>query len=294
MDKIFVKIFGFSKSCIQFLKILIMFLVLMLVLYWIQDLIGSYWGWAKFVTPILNLFLILGAQITSGSTEIFGAVFEYKFITALVLLLLLYGFTNVLKFLVEKVEEFYYITTRAIKKIEENNLNKSLEEQTTKEQKKLKKYQIFVSTSVKKGIAHREFSIDLEEQNKIMLKFLIGKTMCNPIKKDNGYLFEFNNFEGIDSILDSFDKLIQSKAPLDYIICVQVMGENISKELKQMETLKSLKILNKIVSFADTAYRYSFNRDKGYTVSQLGLFQKEETTFEVHEYVKNSEDIKLV
>ena len=61
-----------------------------------------------------------------------------------------------------------------------------------------------------------------------------------------------------------------------------------------METLKSLKILNKIVSFADTAYRYSFNIDKGYAVSQLGLFQKEETTFEVHEYVKKSEDIKLV
>ena len=124
--------------------------------------------------------------------------------------------------------------------------------------------------------------------------FLIEKTNCSPSKKDEGFLFEFNDFERIDTILDSFNKLIQSKAPLDYIICLQVFGEDASKEWNQREVLKNLKILNKIVSFADTAYRYSFNRDKGYTVSQLGLFQKEGTTFEVHEYIKKPVDIKLV
>lgn len=287
MDKFFIKVFGFSKSCIHFLKILVMFTILMLFFYWIQDLLGSFWAWTGFIKPVLDLFVEIGARITSGSTILLGAVFEYKFLIALVLLLLVYVFIDVLTFLVEKMEEMYFDLCRTIKKIEENKLNDSLKKQITKQEAKLKRYQIYVSTSVKKGIAHRDFSINLDEQNKIMLKFLMEKTMCNPTKKDDGYLFEFHNFEKIDSVLDSFNKLIQSEAPLDYIICVQVLGEDIPNELKQMETLKSLKILNKIVSFADTAYRYSFNNEKGYTVSQLGLFQKEDSTFEVHEYIKN-------
>ena len=287
MDKFFIKMFNFSRSCIQFFKILIVFTIMMLILYWIQNLTGDAWAWTAFINPILDLFLEIGAQIAPGSTTLFAAVFEYKFLAALVILILIYAFTNFLKFCVDKNEEIYFKMRKIIKKVEEDNLNKSLETQITNEQIKLKKYQVYVSTSVKKGIAHRDFSINLDEQNKIMLKFLMEKTMCNPTKKDDGYLFEFHNFEKIDSVLDSFNKLIQSEAPLDYIICVQVLGENIQKELKQMEVLKSLKILNKIVSFADTAYRYSFNRDKGYKVSQLGLFQKEDSTFEVHEYIKN-------
>ena len=202
MDKFFIKVFGFSKSCIQFLKILVVFTILMLIFYWIQDLLGSFWAWTGFIKPVLDLFVKIGAQITSGSTTIFGATFEYKFLAALTLLLLLYAFTNFLKFLVEKFEEIYFATRKAIRKIEEEKLNTSLEMQAIQEQEKLKKYQIYVSASVKGNLAHREFNVNLEEQNKIMLKFLIEKTMCNPTKKDEGYLFEFNHFEGIDSVLD--------------------------------------------------------------------------------------------
>ena len=99
-------------------------------------------------------------------------------------------------------------------------------------------------------------------------------------------MFEFNYFSDIDKNLDVFAKLLHSKAPLDYIICVQVFGENLEKEQMQLEKLKELRILNKIVSFADTVYRYNFNREKGYGTTMVGLFKKGEDSFEVHEFIK--------
>ena len=95
-----------------------------------------------------------------------------------------------------------------------------------------------------------------------------------------------NYFGDIDKNLDIFMKLLQSKAPLDYVICVQVFGEDLEKEQNQLEKLKELRILNKVVSFADTVYRYNFNNEKGYGTTMVGLFQKEEASFEVHEFVK--------
>ena len=172
--------------------------------------------------------------------------------------------------------------------MEEKNLNQSLEKQILAEQKKLNKYQVYVSASVKPKMAHREFNVVMEEQNRIMLKFLMEKTGYSPIKKDDGYLFEFNYFNDIDKNLDVFAKLIQSKAPLDYIICVQVFGEDVEKEQNQLEKLKELRILNKIVSFADTIYRYNFNNEKAYATTMVGLFQKGEDSFEVHEFIKRN------
>lgn len=294
MDKIATKIFALSRSGIHFLKMFIIFLIMMLILYWIQNLLGWFWNWTEFLNPFFNLLLDIGEKIAPGSMYLFEALFEYKYFVAIALLIIFYFFANFLIFITDQLEICYFNTALVIRKHEEKNLNKMLENETKEEQVKLKKYKIYVLTSIKKATAHREYNVNLEEQNRIMLKFLIEKTNCSPSKKDEGFLFEFNDFERIDTILDSFNKLIQSKAPLDYIICLQVFGEDASKELNQMEVLKNLKILNKIVSFADTAYRYSFNRDKGYTVSQLGLFQKEGTTFEVHEYIKKPEDIKLV
>ena len=46
-----------------------------------------------------------------------------------------------------------------------------------------------------------------------------------------------------------------------------------------------LKNINKITTLADTAYRYNFNDICRYETSQLGVFQKENGTFEVHQFI---------
>ena len=124
----------------------------------------------------------------------------------------------------------------------------------------------------------------MEEQNKIMLKFLLDKTCVSPIKYKDGFLFTFKNFEYIDDILDVFFKLPNSKAPLDYVICIQVLGENYRNEEQQLNSMINLKLKNKIIMCADTLYRYRFNEKSKYLTSQIGLFKNEDKEMEVHEF----------
>ena len=139
---------------------------------------------------------------------------------------------------------------------------------------------------MKPKFVHREYNIDLEEQKKIMLKFLVEKTNNCPEKFDNGYLFTFDSFANIDEIFDIFMKLPESKAPLDYIICVQIIGLDNRKEMEQLKTLIELKSLNKITSLADTAFRYQYNEVCNYEAIQAGLFQHNGKSIELHEFVK--------
>ena len=117
-----------------------------------------------------------------------------------------------------------------------------------------------------------------------MNKFLIEKTGVSPIPYEGGFLYAFDNFASVDSVLENFFKLIKSNAPLDYIICIQILGNDLVKEEAQLKKLISLRFMNKISACSDTAYRYKFNSSHRYETSQLGLFQKDNDTFEVHEF----------
>ena len=279
------RFFNFLKSFVQFLKIIIIFSIMMLLLYWIQNLTGDFWSWSSFMNPILDLFLEIGKYIAPGSIMLFAAVFEFKFFVALLLFLLLYALAHLNLIIIDSLERGCESGKRFVRKVEENHFNTSLEKQNVSEQKKIKRYQIYVEARVKAKFGHREYNINLEEQNQIMLKFLLDKTAQCPQKWGNGYLFTFESFDNIDNILAIFEKLPKSKAPLDYIICVQIIGVNSAQERKQMEALISLEFTNKIATLADTIYRYSFNDLCNYDTSQLGVYQKDGSTIEVHEFL---------
>ena len=96
---------------------------------------------------------------------------------------------------------------------------------------------------------------------------------------DGGFLYQFNSFNEIDSVLDTLFKVIHSNAPLDYSICIQA-GE----DMRQLVKLMDLKNFGKITMAADTSYRYRFNASHRYATSQIGVFQFENRTLEVHEF----------
>ena len=285
MHKIILKLFDFLKSCTQFLKILIVFSILMLILYWIQNLTGDFWAWFGFMNRYFDFFLNIGEYINSGQIMLFDAVFEFKYFIALIIFVVFYAIVHFMYIGLEFLQDTYGESRKIIRKFEENRFNKTLEKQNITEQKKLKRYQVYVETQVKSKYAHREYNIDMEEQNKIMLKFLVEKTGVCPQKFQKGFLFTFGNFREIDGILDVFTKITQSTAPIDYIICVQILGIGAQKETKQIESLINLKMLNKIIMMADTAYRYGFNDICKFKTLQVGLYQKNNDTFEVHEFV---------
>lgn len=286
MQKFVLKLFGFFKSCTQFIKILIVFLVLMLILYWIQDLTGGNWAWMSFISPVLDFLLDVGKAVWPGHMMLFAAVFEFKYLVALIVLGGLYALAHFGYIGLTALEDWFNDSCRFVRKIQEDQFNKSMEKKCISEQKKLKRYQIYVEAQVKPKFAHREYNINMDEQNQIMLKYLIDKTNTCPDKFENGYLFTFNSFSDIDDVLDIFVKLFSSTAPLDYIVCVQILSDNTINDKKQMKSLIDLRTLNKITSLADTAFRYSFNDVCRYNVNIAGYFQHDKDTFELHEYVK--------
>ena len=284
MHKLVLRTFNFLKNCMQFIQIAMLFSILILLLFWIQNITNSSWDWLTFFTPYLNSFVTLGEIVSKKSIDLFGAVFEFKYFIAVLYYAFIYYIAHLCLCGLAFLEDVYDDKRRAYKKTVENNMNTAMDVQMTVEQKRLHRYQIYVTATLKKKFRHQELNVDLEEQLRLMNKFLIENTEVSPEKYEEGYLYTFENFEKIDRVLEIFFKLIKSTAPLDFVICVQVLGEDISRETSQLKHLISLKFANKISTLADTVWRYRYNKFHRYGTSQLGIFQFDDRTFEAHEF----------
>ncbi len=279
MHDLMVALFKFIKSFWQFMKIVIVFCILMLLFFWVENLTGANWDWLNFIRGFLEWLVKMGDSIYSSSIDLFGAVFEFKFFNALIILVIMFYLMNLFIIITEKIEDIYDDSWRAYKKAEEKILNKTLAEDVKREEKKINKYMVLIHTDLKKKFSHRELNINIDEQNQLMNKFISEKTGIKSMNYDGGFLYQFNSFNEIDSVLDTLFKVIHSNAPLDYSICIQA-GE----DLTQLKKLADLKHFGKITIAADTAYRYRFNTSHRYGASQIGIFQDGDKTLEVHEF----------
>lgn len=284
MHKLVLKSFDFFRSFLQFLRALIMVIVMLLVLYWISNIASFNWSFLNFIKPTLDSLLALGSSFTSDSITIINAVFEFKYIAAIGILIIYYFLTYFAAKIIDISENIYCGGRDVVKKYEENKMNETLEKEAISSQKKLRKFQIFISLSPKKKFVQQVVDIDIKEQNNLMNKFLIEKLAVSPTVYKEGFLYSFSNIENIDYILDVFFKVINSKAPVNYIICVQVLGENSLKEQQQIDKMIDLNLINKIITMPDTIWRYKFNEKSKYETAHLGDYQDASGTFEVHEF----------
>lgn len=272
-------IFRFIKNVLHFLRIVCVFSIIMLVFYWIQNLIGADWKWLGFIKPFLDILLNAANSIYSLSFDFFGANFELKYFSAVIILTLLSLSFKVVGFGVECLEGLYKGACFVCKKTGEAVLNKKMQDDITREEKRLTKYTVVINTKLKNKFSHAELNVNIDQHNKLMNDFITSKTSLKPALYQDGFMYGFDNFEKIDIVLDVMFKLINSNSPLDYAICIQV-GDHI----KQLNKLIELKNFGKITIAADTAYRYRFNETHRYQVSSVGVFQNEDSTLEVHEF----------
>lgn len=286
MHKLVLKFFGFLRSCTQFLKVVIFFCLMMLTLFWIQNLLGSYWAWMDFIAPLLNFFIGIGEKISSDSIMLFDAVFEYKYAIAALLFGVLVIIANLIKNFINSLEECYLDGRRFVKKTQEKQFNAKLEKNIINEQSKIRRYYVYTSAIIKKKYDNKNFNIDLEQQTKEMIKFISSKTAVFPQKFEEGYLYTFENFEDIDTVLNCLFKVLSAQTPLDYNFCVQVVSNSSGNEKEQVKRLKNLQIHNKLIFMADTKYRYGFNKKAEYKTTLVGMFQDNGESFEVHEFFK--------
>lgn len=285
------KLFCFIKDCFQFIKILILFIMLLFLLYWVQNLLGSTWSWLEFISPFFDYILDFAQGISSGSTMIINAVFEVKYLICLIIFWVFYFLLNYIIAFLDKFEEGIDDTRSYIKKTQENILNNNLYTEQKNEQNKINKYQIYISTRIKQKYQSRNYKVNLNEQNQLMNEFLNKKLGIVPEKYLSGFLFTLDKFYQVDMVFDVLNKLINSKAPLDYQICIQSIDSDNKTQEENLHKIINLEIYNKILGLANTVYRYDFNLIKRYKTTNIGIYQYKEETFELYEFLLEEKNI---
>ena len=285
MHKSVLKTFEFLKSSTQFIKIVAVFCILMLLMYWIENLAGYNWSWLGFITPLLDSFINIGEIVSKGSIKLFAATFEYKYFIALVLFLTIYAIAHFMYMGLTMLEELYLEGRRIAKKIKEDKFNADLEHAHTTEQKRIKRFSVYIEPVIKQTLNQKLIKIDFDEETRKMNKYLIEKTGIAPKKFESGFLYAFTPFDDVDTTLKAFESLMCNDGLLDYIICVQVIDSG--KEIDRLKHLIKLRFVNKITAWSDTVYRYTFNKNCKYETSQLGIFQFDGYAYEAHQFVKN-------
>ncbi|MCQ2754424.1 MAG: hypothetical protein MJ231_05170 [bacterium] len=286
MNKFILKLFDNIKYLFEFGQIVMLFGILILLLYWIQNLISAHWAWMKFFTPVLVSLVDTGKSIWDGSINLFGAVFEYKYFVALIILFVCMYVFKILLQLNNCLRNFYIDKRLEYKKHEEKKFNNMLEQNNTNELKKMKKYYVYIVTSPKK-INYLADAINMDEQNKIMNKFLIQQFGFQPQKVEQGFLYEFSDFEKIDDTVGVLFRVIKSTAPIDYNICIDIANNRLEASINRLLYISSLQQQNKIVITSEGVWRYNGNVVKKYNTSQIGLFKKNNDTYELHEFLEN-------
>ena len=93
------KVFKFLKNTIDFLRILVLFFIMMHILYWISQLIGHNWHWLNIFKPVLlyilgiaeiisQNFLIIKMHLSTEAVSIFVYILIYECIKLLDILVL--------------------------------------------------------------------------------------------------------------------------------------------------------------------------------------------------------------
>lgn len=272
----------FFNNLVEFLlfvKIVCLLAIMCFSLYWANHLANFGWNWLSFISPLFDFLIENAEKICSASWNFFGAIFEMKFFLVLIFFVLLAYVSALLVDGVREIERVYENTRKIYNKNKENVFNQKLMANITHEEKKISLYSVYIKTQLKKKFSHQELNINIEEQNKKMCEIIEPAFAQEAEIFNNGFLYNFGNFNNIDYVLDVLVKLMKSSLPLDYAISIQI---NNNKE--QLTKLSELDLFGKIVMAADTSYRYRFNKSHRYQMSLVGLFQNGENTLEVHEF----------
>ena len=282
MHKLILRLFENLNNIGQTFSLICSFFIMATLLCWLEVLVNAQWNWLNFIKPVINNLVGFTDSIIPFSITAFGTSFDGKYITAIVVLLCL---TVVLRFLIEALEnmkESYNDLHFAHKKQVERNFNKNLIKKVISKETKISKYMVLIKTRLQKKFTHQENNrFNIDEQNTLMNEFIYKKTDAKYINMEGGFLYQFEDFNKIDNVLDVLFKIKKSSSPLEYAICIQT-GQDVDK----LKKLADLEYFGKIIFCADTLLRYKINKSHRYGTQNVGIFQQNEaeSTIEVHEF----------
>lgn len=284
MHKLILWFFENLNNVGQTLSLICSFFIITTLFYWLEVLTNSQWNWLNLLKPVLDVILDFSNSIFPFSITAFGTVFDGKFITAIIFLMCL---MLIFRYIIEGLNNLKYLYDdmhNSHKKNAEKIFNKQMANKVVSSEIKISKYMVLINTKIKRKFDHEEIRIkvDINEENNKLNEFLFQKTGIKYETVNNGFLYNFDNFNKIDDVLDILFKLLDSSSKLDYAICIQ-SGDNKTNLYK----LAELNYYNKIIFCADTLLRYKCNKFHRYGTQNVGIFQQSDGgTTEVHEFHK--------
>ncbi len=279
MNKIILGLFRILYNIVNIFILLCSFTIIMMTCYWIENIVNANWIWLNVFKSALNQIIDFTNNIIPFAGNVFGRAFDSKILVSSILLILLILVSKYFLNVLQDIKSSYENLHVTYKLNAEKNLNKKLAKNISKEQEKISKYMVLINTKIKKKFSHEELNINIDEQNKIMNDYIFSKINTQYQNFNGGFLYYFDDFNKIDDVLTILFKIIKSSAPLDYAICIQI--EN---DLDKIKKLADLENFGKIIMSSDTVLRYKHNKAHRFGTSCVGVYQKDEGTFEIHEF----------
>ena len=287
MHKLVLKIFKFTRNSLHFCKIVDLFLIILILIYWIKNLAKHNWQWLDFANPFFDSIIGFCGTITEASINLCGANYEYKYFIAIAIMIVIYYALSKISDSTLIIEDKYDDIRRVVKKNLENDFNVDLEKKNLKNFEKNTQYKIYLSARVKSKLEKTVNNAVVNEKIKEAKQYIINNTHATPINYGEGFLFSYSDFNKIDDVIKVYLNLIENDSTLKYTICVQTYDSTQSFDINSLKDLICLNIENKITMLLNVAYKYKFNTNKNYAIKPIGLYSKNNTNYDVYEFTKD-------
>ena len=281
MHKLIMWFFNNLNNIGQTVRMICSFFIMATIVYWFENIFNAQWNWLDFLKPILDTILNFANSILPFAINLGDTVLDGKFIVAMILLISLMFILNILIESIQNLQYYYDRMHDSHKKNVEQQFNKNMKNKVISEELQIVNYMVLIKTRLQKKFTNSRDKFNIQKENNLMNRFIFKKTNKEFELYNDGFLYKFDDFNEIDKVLDALFKIMASPSPLEYSICIQ-SGDNI----KQLDKLAKLEYFDKIIFCADTLLRYKCNKSHRYGTLNVGIFQQDEGTIEVHEFHK--------
>ena len=146
MHQIILWIFTKLKDLEKTLRIIVVFIIMAIGLYWFMNLLGKDWVWFSFMKPILDPILNTAENMYSGSFDFWGKAFEVKYFVAVIFLLIVVFCLKGINIIFEFLQDLYEDIHLKFKKAQEKAMNLDLKEEVETKERQITKFLLYIQT----------------------------------------------------------------------------------------------------------------------------------------------------
>lgn len=267
---------------------MLVFLALAIILYWLLELGGV--PFIQPATPFFNAIKGFTHLFYTRTSVIAGAEIDFSFLIAsITFLLIVWGLKSIIN-VIENVEKSYDKFYKKFRKRTEEKFNVELEQQYVAQEQKNNNFLILISFCLENLSKDKFFNKDVDEELDEKIEELLDTLLHNvessmKCKKeviDNNLLLYFNDFNKIEEVLFSLEKIFFSlkykyqaqKWEINSIVSIDVYANRseLDSTINKLKSLNKLGLKDKILCLSTFKQRYSLVKNPRYFIESQSLY----------------------